>query len=94
LQLAQVLIPLGVSGVPDGIQEITDDMEGLIIRIKNHNALVPVPSSAMRLSDALTLANIPHRFANRFPSGPPPFPLDDNYFDLGVGRKPDLAVDR
>jgi hypothetical protein len=92
LQLAQVLIPLGVSGVPGGTQEITDNVEGLVIRIKDHNASVPVPPSAMRLSEALTKANIPHRVANRFPSGPPPFPLDDNYFDLSVGRKPDLAV--
>lgn len=87
-QFAQVLIPLNACGVPISTQEVADDLEGLVIRIKDHKASVPVPPNAMKLWTALSKAAIPCRFDNRYPT-PPPFPLDDNYFDLAVGRKGD-----
>jgi len=88
-QLAQVLVPFGASNVPIGTREITDEVEGLVIRIKDHNAPIPVPPQAMKLWEVLSKAQISCRFDNRFRVSPHPIPLDDNYFDLAVGRKPE-----
>lgn len=86
LQFAQILLNLGACAVPSGTQQINDQIEGVVIRIKNHNAPVPVPPQATRLSEALTKANIPHSFADRFPTNPTA-PIRDDYFDLVIGRK-------
>ncbi len=67
--------------------EVPATLEGLVIRLKDHN--LPLPPRALRLSNALNKAKIPHRFVNRF-AAQPAFPVSDDYFDLAVGRKSDI----
>lgn len=86
-QFVQILDPLGVTGVAVSTN-LPEAFEGLVIRIKDHNAPVPVPPSAMRLSEALSKAEIPHRFDDLPPPAHKAIPADD-YFDLAIGRKPD-----
>jgi hypothetical protein len=81
-QFAAVFVPLSVSGVPGPTQDVPPDLEGLVIGVKDART---IPRNAQRLSDALTKANITHRFGTV--TGHRNSLLKDDHVELLVGRR-------